>query len=111
CVWAAVAANVLVAVRTDAYVFRHALLAEAIYDDLLPGERVRLHAAYVRVLAGRQLGGTAADLARHARAANDVPTGLRASIEAGDEAMAVGGPAEAAHHYEHALGFLAAARA
>ena len=28
------------------YVFRHALLAEAVYDDLLPGERVRLHAAY-----------------------------------------------------------------
>ena len=30
----------------DGYAFRHALLAEAVYDDLLPGERVRLHAGY-----------------------------------------------------------------
>jgi DNA-binding CsgD family transcriptional regulator/tetratricopeptide (TPR) repeat protein len=111
CVRSAVEANVLVVVGSDGYAFRHALLAEAIYDDLLPGERVRLHAAYARVLAAHEVEGTAADLARHARAANDVATGLRASIEAGDEAMAVGGPAEAAHHYEHALGFLADAHA
>ena len=32
------------------YVFRHALLAEAVYDDLLPGERVRIHAAYAAAL-------------------------------------------------------------
>ncbi len=108
---AAVEANVLVAISPDAYGFRHALLAEAIYDDLLPGERVRLHAAYARVLAAHEVQGTAADLARHARAAHNVATGLRASIEAGEEAMALAGPAEAAHHYEHALGFLADAGA
>jgi predicted ATPase len=28
------------------YVFRHALLADGVYDDLLPGVGVRLHAAY-----------------------------------------------------------------
>ena len=28
------------------YVFRHALTAEAVYDDTLPGERVRLHTAF-----------------------------------------------------------------
>ena len=28
------------------YTFRHALARDAVYDDLLPGERVRLHAAY-----------------------------------------------------------------
>lgn len=104
---AAVETHVLVPISADAYAFRHALLAEAIYDDLLPGERVRLHAAYARVLATHEAGGTAADLARHASAAHDMATGLRASIEAGDEAMAVGGPAEAAAHYEHALAFLA----
>ena len=32
------------------YAFRHALLQEAIYDDLLPGERTRLHAAFARSL-------------------------------------------------------------
>ena len=34
----------------DAYRFRHALLAEAVYDDLLPSERRRLHAAYATAL-------------------------------------------------------------
>ena len=37
------------------YAFRHALLGEAVYDDLLPGERMRLHTAYaeaVRELLG-----------------------------------------------------------
>ncbi len=33
------------------YSFRHALLGEAVYDDLLPGERVRLHAQYAEALA------------------------------------------------------------
>jgi DNA-binding CsgD family transcriptional regulator len=103
----AVEANVLVATDADAYAFRHALLAEAIYDDLLPGERVRLHGAYIQALAAGRTEGSAADLARHALAAHDVPTGLRASIEAGDEAMALAGPAEAAHRYKHALEFLA----
>ena len=99
----AVESHVLVISHDDTYAFRHALLAEAVYDDLLPGERVRLHAAYVEALrhgAGR---GTAAELARHARAAMDLPTALAASVQAGDEALAVGGPDEAAGHYERAL--------
>ena len=41
--------NVLVAGEGH-YAFRHALLGEAVYDDLLPGERVRLHAAYAAAL-------------------------------------------------------------
>ena len=87
----------------DGYAFRHALLAEAVYDDLLPGERVRLHAAYAKALQQGGVGGTAAELARHARAANDLATAARASVAAGDEAMAVAGPDEAARHYELAL--------
>ena len=46
----AVERNVLVPVGDDGYAFRHALLAEAVYDDLLPGERVRLHRTYTAVL-------------------------------------------------------------
>ena len=42
--------NVLVASRGGTYAFRHALLGEAVYDDLLPGERMRLHAAFVAAL-------------------------------------------------------------
>ncbi|MDN5853395.1 MAG: AAA family ATPase [Actinomycetia bacterium] len=102
----AVEHNVLVA-TADGYAFRHALLGEAVYEDLLPGERVRLHAAYADALRSREVGGTAADLARHARAAHDLETALRASVEAGDDAMSVGGPAEAAQHYELALDLLA----
>lgn len=93
--------QVLVPTRGERYAFRHALLAEAVYDDLLPGERVRLHAAYAAALS--QGGGTAAELARHALAAHDLPTAFAAAVRAGDEARAVGGPGEAADHYQHAL--------
>lgn len=100
---AAVDSHVVVTSRDNAYSFRHALLAEAIYDDLLPGERVKLHAAYSEALRDGRARGTAAELARHARAAMDLGTALEASIRAGEEAMTVGGPDEAAHHFEHAL--------
>lgn len=89
------------------YSFRHALLGEAVYDDLLPGERVRLHRQYADALRDGAVGGTAAELARHARLAHDLDTALDASIRAGDEAMAVAGPDEAARHYEQALELLA----
>ena len=61
------------------------------------------HAAYAKALASRDIAGTAAELARHARASHDLVTATTASIQAGDEAMAVGGPDEAASHYELAL--------
>jgi DNA-binding NarL/FixJ family response regulator/tetratricopeptide (TPR) repeat protein len=83
------------------YTFRHALLGEAIYDDLLPGERVRIHAAYARAEADR--GGSPAELARHARASHDLPTAYRASLRAGEEAMAIAAPQEALQHYQTAL--------
>jgi DNA-binding CsgD family transcriptional regulator len=104
----AVEMNVL-EVRGDRYNFRHALLGEAIYDDLLPGERVRLHARFVAALDEGAARGTAAELALHARRANDLDRAVTASIEAGDEAMAVGGPDEAADHYQQALELLEAA--
>ncbi len=99
----AVDSNLLLPVGADGYAFRHALLAEAVYDDLLPGERVRLHRAYTAVLSQPDVTSTAAEIARHARASHDLPTAVRASIAAGDEAMSVGGPDEAAKHYEIAL--------
>ncbi|NEB80560.1 AAA family ATPase, partial [Streptomyces sp. SID14478] len=35
----------------DGYAFRHALIRQAVYEDLLPGERTRLHACYAASLA------------------------------------------------------------
>ena len=50
--------------------------------------------------------GTAAELARHARAAHDRDTAVGASIAGRRRGDAVGGPDEAAHHYETALELL-----
>ena len=94
--------NVLVRVGEDSYAFRHALLGEAVYDDLLPGERQRLHKAYAAAIRERGRPAPGA-LARHAQASHDYPTALLASIEAGERAMVVGGPEEAARHYQTAL--------
>ncbi|HSP60659.1 MAG TPA: LuxR C-terminal-related transcriptional regulator, partial [Ornithinimicrobium sp.] len=102
----AVEANVLTTVA-DGYAFRHALLAEAVYDDLLPGERARLHASCARALLEGRVEGPSAELARHARAGHDPVTALRASVRAGDEAMERGGPDEAAAHLLDALELLA----
>jgi DNA-binding CsgD family transcriptional regulator/tetratricopeptide (TPR) repeat protein len=84
------------------YSFRHALLAEAVYDDLLPGERTRLHARYAELLAGRS-DGSAAELARHARASHDLETALTASVRAAEEALSLAAPQQALQHVETAL--------
>ncbi|MBO9577777.1 MAG: AAA family ATPase, partial [Microbacteriaceae bacterium] len=91
------------------YRFRHALARDAVVDDLLPGERVRLHARFAEVLAadpellaGTRLS-TAATLAHHAYAALDLPTALTASIAAGREASAQLAPHDAVGQFERAL--------
>ena len=66
---------------------RHALLGEAVYDDLLPGERVRLHAAYVDALREGRARGTAAELARHARLALDLGVAAITNVQLDHEAI------------------------
>ncbi|TDD88955.1 LuxR family transcriptional regulator [Actinomadura rubrisoli] len=87
------------------YTFRHALLREAVYADLLPGERTRLHADFARLLAGPAGGrrGSAAELAHHSLAAHDLPAAFAASVQAGREAQRLGAPAEAFEHFDRAL--------
>ncbi|HEX4725179.1 MAG TPA: AAA family ATPase [Pseudonocardiaceae bacterium] len=88
----------------DVYAFRHALLREAVYGDLLPGERVRLHADYAKHIAteeGRR--GVAAALAHHSLQSHDLRTALLASVRAADDAASLGAPAEALRHVEQAL--------
>jgi DNA-binding CsgD family transcriptional regulator len=97
----AVAHQLLVA-DSDGYHFRHALLREAVYNDLLPGERTRLHAGFAALLSAR--GGSAAELAHHCLASHDIPGAFAASVRAGKSAERMAAPAEAHRHYEEALG-------
>jgi DNA-binding CsgD family transcriptional regulator/tetratricopeptide (TPR) repeat protein len=99
----AVHSHLLVVSPDGAYRFRHALLREAVLADLLPGERVRLHAAVAAHLAAVPAAGTAAERAHHLRESNDLAGALTASLEAADEARRVGAPAEQLQHLETAL--------
>jgi DNA-binding CsgD family transcriptional regulator/tetratricopeptide (TPR) repeat protein len=99
----AVEHGVLVAEQaTGSFRFRHALLAEAIYSTILPGEREELHARLARELA-RSGGAAAAELAPHWAAAGRTREALAASVEAARQAEAVFGLAEALAHLERAL--------
>jgi tetratricopeptide (TPR) repeat protein len=82
--------------------FRPALLAEAIYGTVLPGEREELHARLAAELA-RSPRRVAAELAQHWAAAGRAPEALVASVAAAREAEAVFGLAEALRHLERAL--------
>jgi DNA-binding CsgD family transcriptional regulator/tetratricopeptide (TPR) repeat protein len=92
----------------DGYVFRHALLAEAVYGELLPGERVRLHTALAGALeAGLEVedapASRAARLAYHWSAAGDQPRALTASLAAAAAAEGVYAFAEAQLQLERVL--------
>jgi DNA-binding CsgD family transcriptional regulator/tetratricopeptide (TPR) repeat protein len=89
--------------------FRHALFGEAVYDDLLPGDRARLHRALAEALSGDPaLAGAspsiaAAELAHHWHAAHELPAALAAWVRAGAASGAAGAVAEAARQFGVAL--------
>lgn len=88
------------------YAFRHALVAEAVYADLLPFERSRLHLRLAEALAAHPSPGDssrAAAIAGHRLAALDVAGALPAFLEAGAAAQRVGAFAEAGQHFATAL--------
>jgi DNA-binding CsgD family transcriptional regulator/tetratricopeptide (TPR) repeat protein len=87
---------------TGSFRFRHALLAEAIYTTILPGEREELHARLAEELA-RCGAASPAELARHWAAAGRSSEALAASVDAARQAEAVFGLAEAHAHLERAL--------
>jgi DNA-binding CsgD family transcriptional regulator/tetratricopeptide (TPR) repeat protein len=98
----AVEHGVLVAEQaTGSFRFRHALLAEAVYATILPGEREELHARLAEELA--RGAAAPAELAPHWAAAGRSVEALAASVEAARQAEAIYGLAEALAHLERAL--------
>jgi DNA-binding CsgD family transcriptional regulator len=104
----AVRGHVLIA-EGSRLAFRHALVHEVAYAELLPNERVRLHTACAQALVRRPevAGGTAAtlaaEIAHHWWEAGDQLRAFESAVRAGLEAEEVPAPAEAAEHFAHAL--------
>ena len=110
----------LVEARPDApgrFGFSHAIVRDAVYDELPPAQRARLHASAAAVLQeSLEAGGeaTAAEAAQHALAAArcgaDPQTAWELSLDAAREAAGLQAHAEAAAHYAGALEALGAGR-
>jgi DNA-binding CsgD family transcriptional regulator/tetratricopeptide (TPR) repeat protein len=88
------------------YEFRHALLHEAVYSDVLPGERSRYHVRYAEAIGagtGARRIEDWAELAHHWRMAGHTEPALVATLEAALAADAGYAPSEAYQYYELAL--------
>ena len=86
----------------DTFEFRHALLREALCEDLLPGERMALHRSIAVELAATGIG-EPAELAVHWDLAGEAAPALDASLRAGLDAERVYASAEARQHFERAV--------
>ena len=81
----AVAANVLLT-DADGFVFRHALIREAMHDELLPGEGSQLHSRFAEAIGADPAlvppGRAAAEEAHHWYAAHDLTRALTSAWQA-----------------------------
>lgn len=86
----AIAANVLQVADGGTYAFRHALIREAVHDELLPGEHARLHARYAEEIErDRTLvppGRAAIEIAHHWYSARNDLWALISAWEAAEKA-------------------------
>jgi DNA-binding CsgD family transcriptional regulator len=104
-----VGSHVLLGQPDGSYRFRHALTQEAVYTDLLPGERRARHAMVATALSGSpELGGgqrstVTALIAHHWAAAGDPEMALAAAVTAGRAAMDIQGFSEGLQHFRRAL--------
>jgi DNA-binding CsgD family transcriptional regulator len=98
--------QLLLATETG-YEFRHVLIRQAIYDELLPIERTGLHARLAKVLRTRSAlpptGNHSAELAHHAAAAGELPQALAASWQAAVIAGAAGAHSQRLRQLERVL--------
>lgn len=93
--------EMLLVAAGDGYAFRHALVREAVYAELLPGERQGAHERYAAVL--EELGAPASETSYHWLAAHDLGRALSTSITAFDQATASRAYASALQLGERAL--------
>ena len=88
------------------YGFSHALLREALYDDLTTAMRMRLHAQIAVTLEDLQPEGHLPELAHHffkAAHAGDLQKAVEYNVRAGQSAEGLGAFDQAARHYRRAL--------
>ena len=93
--------------QTSAYRFRHALIGEVVYDDLLPPQRARLHRRIADALKEQPddvlaRADKASELAFHLDRAGDSEAAFAALLNAADAAEAVA-PGIAVAHLERAF--------
>lgn len=102
----AVSANVI-HVDSDDYVFRHALMREALHDDILPGLHGRLHARYAAAIEERpsvvHAGSEPSEIAHHWYGAHNQERAFVASIAAAGAAKKAFAFAEQQTMLERAL--------
>ena len=90
--------------ETSTYRFRHALLAEAVLDQFLPGERAAVHAIIANVLGQRPALSTGpGELGYHQAAAGDLSDALASYLAAANDAEHVYAFGEAGGYLERAL--------
>jgi tetratricopeptide (TPR) repeat protein len=94
----------------ESYRFAHALLRQALYTDLNPSRRTRLHRriaeALRRTFSPHFAIAHHAEIAEHFHESRELPgaeTGVAHARAAGDHALATGAFVEAIHHYEIGL--------
>ena len=98
---------VVVDATTDAYRFRHALIGEVVYADLLPSQRTRLHRRVAEALQRQSTAqlaraDRAGELAFHLDRAGDVERAFVALLAAADAAATIA-PGAAFGHLERAF--------
>ncbi|MGY1948057.1 ATP-binding protein [Nocardia asiatica] len=89
------------------YEFRHVLVRDAVYDDLLPAERKSLHSRLSRALVALRQRDPAqcpsGELAHHAYAAGELPLALAAAWEAATDAESVGAHRDQVRYLDQVL--------
>ncbi len=100
----AVGGQVLVVdVDRAGYAFRHALMREAVHEDLLPGEHARLHARYAEALEKAARPEQAGEIAHHWMSAHEADRAFEWSLRAADHSRSIYAWQEQMTHLERAL--------